>query len=138
MTEKPTPSLNLIERMAQRMAKQQSATADSETNDIKTSLRSAEPAPRAETVFVRAEAPPVRAEAPQPIAARARRGPTTVATPESSRAPSDRERSRQVNLDFRVLRQNGMITPDNMASVISNEFRGIKRKLLQKARDPET
>jgi receptor protein-tyrosine kinase len=31
-----------------------------------------------------------------------------------------------------------MITPDNMASVISNEFRGIKRKLLQKARDPET
>ena len=29
-----------------------------------------------------------------------------------------------------------MITPDNMASVISNEFRGVKRKLLQKARDP--
>jgi protein-tyrosine kinase len=31
-----------------------------------------------------------------------------------------------------------MITPDNMASVISNEFRGIKRKLLQRARDPAT
>ena len=48
------------------------------------------------------------------------------------------EKSREVNLDFRLLRQSGMITPDNMGSVISNEFRGIKRKVLQKARDPQT
>jgi len=37
-----------------------------------------------------------------------------------------------------VLRQDGMITPDNMSSVISNEYRGIKRRLLQKARDANT
>jgi receptor protein-tyrosine kinase len=43
-----------------------------------------------------------------------------------------------VRLDFRALRQNGCITPDNMTSSISNEFRGIKRKLLQKVRDPQT
>jgi protein-tyrosine kinase len=45
---------------------------------------------------------------------------------------------KQIHLDFRALRQNGMITPDNMASKLSNEFRGIKRKLLQKVRDPKT
>jgi receptor protein-tyrosine kinase len=43
-----------------------------------------------------------------------------------------------VRLDFRALRQNGLITPDNMTSAISNEFRGIKRRLLQKVRDPQT
>ncbi len=31
-----------------------------------------------------------------------------------------------------------MITPDNLSSALSNEFRGIKRKLLQKVRDPKT
>jgi len=132
MTDKPTPSLNLIERMAQRMAKQESAAAKPEINDVQTTAKSAEPAPRAEPSFVRAEAPV------QPMSANVRRGPAANGTPEISRRPPEGERSRQVNLDFRVLRQNGMITPDNMASVISNEFRGIKRKLLQKARDPET
>jgi len=44
---------------------------------------------------------------------------------------------KQVHLDFRVLRQNGMITPDNLSSSLSNEFRAIKRKLLQKVRDPK-
>jgi len=132
MTDKPTPSLNLIERMAQRMAKQESAGTKLEINDVQTTAKNAEPAPRAEPVFARSEAPV------QPMAPNVRRGPATVGTPEISRRPPEGERSRQVNLDFRVLRQNGMITPDNMASVISNEFRGIKRKLLQKARDPET
>ncbi len=31
-----------------------------------------------------------------------------------------------------------MITPDNMSSPLSNEYRGIKRKLLQKVRDAKT
>jgi receptor protein-tyrosine kinase len=60
-----------------------------------------------------------------------------VAQPSVSRSAGG-EQSRAVALDFRALRQSGMVTPDNMASVISNEFRGIKRKLLQKARDPDT
>jgi receptor protein-tyrosine kinase len=46
--------------------------------------------------------------------------------------------TRQVRLDFRTLRQSGMITPDGLSSGLSNEFRGIKRKLLQKVRDPKT
>ena len=132
MTDKSTPSLNLIERMAQRMAKQQGAAAEPASNDIQMPAKSAESASRAEPAFVRAEAPA------QAIAATVQRAPAAIAAAETSRRPPDKERSRQVNLDFRVLRQNGMITPDNMASVISNEFRGIKRKLLQKARDPET
>ena len=132
MTDK-TPSLNLIERMAQRMAKQQGAAAESDAGAVPRPARNAEPVPRTEPVFVPVETPR------QPIPASLHRAPAAVvAAPETSRRPQDAESNRQVSLDFRVLRQNGMITPDNMASVISNEFRGIKRKLLQKARDPET
>ena len=43
-----------------------------------------------------------------------------------------------IKLDFRAMRQAGMITPDNMSSPLSNEYRGIKRRLLQKVRDAKT
>src|SRR6185369_2656705 len=113
MTDKTPPSLNLIERMAQRLAKQESA-AKSEPRLV--------PSPPA--------APPPASDMRHAAA------PLNNVAPER-RVPSE-GKSRQVHLDFRVLRQNGMITPDNMASMISNEFRGIKRKLLQKIRDPDT
>lgn len=136
MTDKPPPSLNLIERMAQRLAKQDAAEEKVEPK------LAAVVSPTAE---VRAKPPLARSEpAPQPIKPEIRRVAPTIAPVPPVVAPVAPEighrdgRSRQVNLDFRVLRQNGMITPDNMASVISNEFRGIKRKLLQKARDPAT
>lgn len=77
--------------------------------------------------------------APTPVAARTVPPPAsgTQTAPETAPRPPE-SGSRQIRLDFRALRQNGMITPDNMASQISNEFRGIKRRLLQKVRDPIT
>jgi protein-tyrosine kinase len=62
--------------------------------------------------------------------------PTSDVAPQPTR--SDVYTGNQVRLDFRALRQNGMITPDNMVSGISNEYRAIKRRLMQKVRDPET
>jgi len=61
--------------------------------------------------------------------------PAVSRAPEQPTAPPP---AKTVRLDFRALRQNGLITPDNMTSAISNEFRGIKRRLLQKVRDPQT
>jgi receptor protein-tyrosine kinase len=137
MTDKPPPSLNLIERMAQRLAKQDGSETKSDRNMTSFSSPS--------DVSLRAKVPIVRTEpVAEPINPEVRRTSQPVGVPVASQMPDvDRHlptdgKSRRVQLDFRVLRQNGMITPDNMASVISNEFRGIKRKLLQKARDPET
>jgi receptor protein-tyrosine kinase len=76
-------------------------------------------------------------EDPAPVAPSPAHGGTGHAMPASSPAAAD-SGAKQIRLDFRALRQNGMITPDNMASQISNEFRGIKRRLLQKVRDPIT
>jgi receptor protein-tyrosine kinase len=63
---------------------------------------------------------------------------STPRTPEPPRQTVAAAPGKTVRLDFRALRQNGLITPDNMTSAISNEFRGIKRRLLQKVRDPQT
>jgi len=153
MTDKPPPSLNLIERMAQRMAQQKDAAAPAAVNGAQSSGVSAER--RAEPQFTRTEpvrpasvsevrpspaivappAPEPSRRSPANAEAPAAATPVSIAAPEVVRRAPSVEKSREVNLDFRVLRQNGMITPDNMASVISNEFRGIKRKVLQKARD---
>lgn len=46
--------------------------------------------------------------------------------------------SRPVRLNYAELRRRGMITPDNMSSSLSYEFRSIKRKLLVGARDPKS
>ena len=150
MTEKSTPSLNLIERMAQRMAKEGSAAAPLQKNGAapasvgtQSVSFSEPPVARAEPTVARVEPSVARAEPiapPRSVAAPAMvAAPASVAAPSEQRAPRlDVEKSREVNLDFRVLRQNGMITPDNMASAISNEFRAVKRKLLQKARDPNS
>jgi protein-tyrosine kinase len=132
MTDKLPPSLNLIERMAQRLAKQEATSANAEPQRAQTPPPGAEAATRSVPRVVPAE-PVTPPKAPEP-----RRGIVADVVPQAVPNSADGERSRQVQLDFRALRQNGMVTPDNMASVISNEFRGIKRKLLQKARDPET
>jgi len=140
MTDKQPPSLNLIERMAQRMAKQDGAAVRTEPTSSPMPAAKSAPvmdaangraAPLVEDIRRAPEPVVLRAETPAPV-----REPVQAAAPVRSEPAG--EKSREVHLDFRVLRQNGMITPDNMASVISNEFRGIKRKLLQKARDQET
>ena len=147
MTDKPSPPLNLIERMAQRLEKEGAAM-------------SMPGAPVAANVVGRAmERDPMDGDSlPKAYAAQAqgpalrRDGVTMVGPAEDSvrmpAAPAAKPAMRPTNapslpgktvrLDFRALRQNGCITPDNMTSSISNEFRGIKRKLLQKVRDPQT
>ncbi|HUO94497.1 MAG TPA: hypothetical protein VMU22_16340, partial [Rhizomicrobium sp.] len=132
MTDKQPPSLNLIERMAQRMAKQDGAAVRTEPTSSPMPAAKSAPvmdaangraAPLVEDIRRAPEPVVLRAETPAPV-----REPVQAAAPVRSEPAG--EKSREVHLDFRVLRQNGMITPDNMASVISNEFRGIKRKLL--------
>jgi len=46
--------------------------------------------------------------------------------------------SRRTRLNLVQLRRLGMITPDNMTSAVSHDYRAIKRKLLANARDPQT
>lgn len=154
MTDKPVPPLNLIERMAQRLEKE-AANQPVSPNVVGRAMErdALDSAPMlknggAPAVTMREPAP-----APQPIqppiqpmprgvsaigpAAAAVHAPVSPASrgPEQPAAPPP---GKTVRLDFRALRQNGLITPDNMTSAISNEFRGIKRRLLQKVRDPQT
>jgi len=155
MTDKPVPPLNLIERMAQRLEKEAASQPaggnvmgrtmerdplegapkngagpaatmrDPISPPIQPSLQ--HPAPR-RADGVSAIGPAANGHAPTPPAARA------ADQAQAGLAPAPKT----VRLDFRALRQNGLITPDNMTSAISNEFRGIKRRLLQKVRDPQT
>ena len=152
MTDKPPTSLNLIERMAQRLEKEKAAgsvpppsvnvigramerdvldgdTAPkapiSQNGMIREQLQPQPPAARRDGVsMVGPAAEPVRVSPPK--------------APESLRPHGATLPGKTVRLDFRALRQNGLITPDNMTSAISNEFRGVKRRLLQKVRDPQT
>jgi protein-tyrosine kinase len=77
---------------------------------------------------------------PPPVAAPT--GPQTrIARPnivQPREMPGSADLSSRVHLDLNRLRLAGMITPDNMSSAISNEFRAIKRQLLAKARNPDT
>jgi protein-tyrosine kinase len=142
MTDKPDEPLNLIERMAKRLAAEGVATTDSarpkkiglvERAAEKVASQSGISAGTAldidqPTSQVEHETAPAQDTAPVHTSARVVRHQAGILS----------ANPKQVRLDFRNLRQNGMITPDNMTSAISNEFRGIKRKLLQKVRDPNT
>jgi protein-tyrosine kinase len=142
MTDKSDEPLNLIERMAKRLAADAVATTDS-ARPKKMGLveRAAEKAASQSGISngipLEVDQPtsqfeqntaPVQDNAPVHASA-------GVLRPQAGTGSAN---PKQVRLDFRNLRQNGMITPDNMTSVISNEFRGIKRKLLQRVRDPKT
>jgi receptor protein-tyrosine kinase len=144
MTDNSRESLNLVERMAKRMAAeaaqgvsaQPAAPSFAERVAQKvaaTSPASALSGPAAdENGLLTAECQS------QPVAA----GVTAIQAKPMAPANTDGLRTgpsvKQICLDFRALRQSGMITPDNMSSALSNEFRGIKRKLLQRVRDPKT
>jgi protein-tyrosine kinase len=143
MTDNPRESLNLVERMAKRMAAEaaQGVSAQPVTPSfaerVAQKVAAGSPAPAgpsgaAESSHGHNENRPHNgAAAVTPLSAKPPAAGAVGEDPAS--APV-----KQVRLDFRVLRQNGMITPDNMSSPLSNEFRGIKRKLLQKVRDPKT
>src|SRR5215469_8132286 len=142
MTDKPRESLNLVERMAKRLAAEaaqgasaQPATpsfAERVTQKIVSSPAGTAPTIQPATVKgsqgLPQQEPANISGAIAPLAARQ----ATDSANEEAPGP------KQIRLDFRVLRQNGMITPDNLSSALSNEYRGIKRKLLQKVRDPKT
>jgi receptor protein-tyrosine kinase len=146
MTDKPAPPLNLIERMAQRLEKE-AAAAVSQPPGAGVIGRAMERDMPEGDAFARAPQAPVMRDSIQPQAPAAwRDGVSVVGPAETMRAapaskaaePARTLPGKTVRLDFRALRQNGLITPDNMTSSISNEFRGIKRRLLQKVRDPQT
>ena len=142
MTDKPVEPLNLVERIAKRLAAEQVPVPSPEPGPVNDSLieRAAKRVSHDEQARpsqnnnreVHAAAVPVG-----PAITERNQAPNRVSTHRNDTVIPARP-GRQVHLDFRALRQNGMITPDNMASSLSNEFRGIKRKLLQKVRDPKT
>jgi len=146
MTDKPAPPLNLIERMAQRLEKENAAMPASApgVNVVGRAMErdmDGDSSPLAYSV--QAQAPALRRDGvsivgPGDDSVRMPAASTVKAAPSPMRPTNAALPGKTVRLDFRALRQNGCITPDNMTSSISNEFRGIKRKLLQKVRDPQT
>jgi len=144
MTDNPKEPLGLVERMAKRMAAEAVKGVSAQP-----------PAPsfaeRAAPSFAERVVQKVAPSAPLAVPA-GKGAPLTnghgqsqsAVTPPPASLRSGVEEGclrpgvKEVRLDFRALRQSGMITPDNMSSGISNEYRGVKRKLLQKVRDPKT
>ncbi len=153
MTDKPAPPLNLIERMAQRLEKENAAMSAPNapanvplTNVVGRGVeRDLDSDTAAKAYAAQAQAPALRRDGVTMVGPGDDSVRMPASAPVSKPAPSSLRASnapalpgKTVRLDFRALRQNGCITPDNMTSSISNEFRGIKRKLLQKVRDPQT
>jgi len=152
MTDKSVPPLNLIERMAQRLEKE--AASQPAANVVGRAMERdpMESAPvlkngGSSSATMREQISAPHSTPIQPP--QATRGVSAIGPAAGAHAPvSPLSRvadqplppppGKTVRLDFRALRQNGLITPDNMTSAISNEFRGIKRRLLQKVRDPQT
>ena len=153
MTDKPVPPLNLIERMAQRLEKEAASQPSAPVGRAmdRDPLDGA-PLPTnsgAPSVTMREQIAPYMQPSPQNPVPRRGDGVSAIGPAANGHAPAAGVRmpeqphaaapsTKTVRLDFRALRQNGLITPDNMTSAISNEFRGIKRRLLQKVRDPQT
>jgi protein-tyrosine kinase len=139
MTDKPSEPLNLVERVAKRLAAEQSVQPVPEPATRSLIERAAQ------RISLDGMTPPLMKDNGKAQVAAVPVALATEHNERTNRAPAHRNDTvipprpgKKIHLDFRALRQNGMITPDNMASKLSNEFRGIKRKLLQKVRDPKT
>jgi protein-tyrosine kinase len=145
MTDNPRESLNLVERMAKRMAAEaaQGVSAQPVTPSfaerVAQKIAVSAPAPTAvgQGAAIR-NGPGVTESQAQKAAVTVTPLPPMPPAAGTTDAVPVNPAVKQIRLDFRVLRQNGMITPDNLSSALSNEYRGIKRKLLQKVRDPKT
>lgn len=118
-------SLDLIQRAAKRLG------------TVETAVAALQPAHHVDPVTDFERPPPVNPEMPAPQASdRLVGGPlpaqdTNTGTPETPAF----EPPKSVRIKFNEVRRRGMITPDNLRSNISFEFRAIKRKLLTAARD---
>jgi receptor protein-tyrosine kinase len=145
-------TLNLIERAAKRLA-DSDARPESQPSDMRQApqatasliARVGERIGREDAAAAPELGRPVVVQPVQPVQPAQPMAPimserTSAAAEPAPRpaAPAAVPPANQVRLDFRALRQNGMITPDNMVSGISNEYRAIKRRLMQKVRDPQT
>jgi protein-tyrosine kinase len=142
MTEQPGKPLNLIERMAKRQAAEEAAAtraaAPTTAGLVERAAEKMASMPAVSNGFDEtrdSEKTQLHEQTKVPSQAAPARAPAGETVPPVANALAI---PKQVRIDFRALRQNGMITPDNMTSPISNEFRSIKRKLLQKVRDPKT
>lgn len=145
MTDNSKESLNLVERMAKRMAAEaaQGISAQPVTPSFAERVAQKVAATSPATPPSGAN-PPIKNEQrvteAKPLPAPAAITPLPAKPLALGNADDARVSPtvKQIRIDFRALRQSGMITPDNISSALSNEFRGIKRKLLQKVRDPKT
>jgi len=152
MNDKPAPPLNLIERMARRLEKDSAAAPNSPSANgslIGRAMERESNAPKNQPPHPGSILDQAQPQSPvaslRDTTSHGRQVDSAHATIPSVSTASGQPppvvpqgSGKQIRLDFRALRQNGLITPDNMASAISNQFRGIKRRLLQKVRDPQT
>ncbi len=130
--------LDLIERAARRLGTVESTVAALPPVREDGLAANLDPAPAAEIPAL--SLPVGENRRPEPVVA-----PTLVKEeiapppPEPSVSSSANVRSdpgqRTCRIKFNEVRRRGMITPDNLRSNISFEFRAIKRKLLASARD---
>jgi protein-tyrosine kinase len=144
MTDNPREPLNLVERMARRMAAEASQGISAQpatpsfvervAQKVGAGTPAAAPTGQEPALKIGQQAAENQPYGVAPTVPGATKPQVSAATDSNLVNPA----VKQIRLDFRALRQSGMITPDNMSSAISNEFRGIKRKLLQKVRDPNT
>lgn len=145
MTDNSRESLNLVERLAKRMAAEAAQGVSAQPVTPTFAERVAQKVAGGTPPTAPIEVKPATNLGQRPIESEPRKAAVAVA-PVAAHAPAHAANGqayadaavKQVHLDFRALRQSGMITPDNMSSDLSNEFRGIKRRLLQKVRDPKT
>lgn len=129
MTDKQQ-SLHLIQRMAQRLGEKSGRVAKSpdvrETNGF--ADNGAQPA-NGHTNGLKLEATISPSVSPVQVHA---------AQPQRRLEEVGGDNGRTVRLDLSHMHRLGLVTPDNLTSVLSNEYRSIKRKILHKARDPQT
>lgn len=134
MTDKPTEQLSLVERAAKKLSESGSAAVGA----LPASSNFVERAAQRATTGARVpNATEAKSDTRLQTSDASAFSDGYVAHDHSLAIPQPTT-GKQIKLDFRALRQSGMITPDNMASTLSNEFRGIKRRLLQKVRAPNT
>lgn len=140
MTDNPKESLNLVERIAKRMAAEAVQGASAQPGAPSFAERVVQKASSQAPLAASATAATNGRGLPQNHFADTAAALTTGPAVPRATANEDHLKvsGKQIRLDFRALRQSGMITPDNMSSPLSNEYRGIKRKLLQKVRDAKT
>jgi receptor protein-tyrosine kinase len=122
-----TNRLQLIQRAAQRLIERNTGRGSS-------SPQVRDPVPAADSIKI----DPVLAHKTDYSTTAPQQNETYIKVDRSLAETTKPSVSRRVRMNFAELRRMGMVTPDNMTSEVSYEYRNIKRKLLTNARDPKT